>query len=665
MSISSPGIGSNLDVNSIISQLMAVESKPLTILAKKEASYQSKLSAYGSLSGALSSFQVAINGLNNLSKFQQISTTTTDATIASATAGSAAVPGKYDIDVTQRAQAQSISAGGQANTTSAIGAGTATTLTFQFGTITGGTLTDGVYDAATFEQDAAQSTGSITIDSSNNSLQGIRDAINKAAIGVTATIVSDGSTAPNRLVLTSSKTGATSSMKISVAGDTALQDLLTYNPAGTQKLTQNAVGQDALLKVNGIDIKSATNTISGAIDNLTLTLSKIGNTSIAVTRDTAAIETSVNTFVKSYNELQGTIKNLTAYNPTTKIGGPLLGDATTRSIEAELRRTFSTQPEGLTEGLVNLTQIGLTFQKDGTLGLDSSKLKAAIASNPADIGKLFATAGTPTDSLVSFVSSSSSTKPGNNTLVISALASKGKITGSAVANTTIAAGVNDGLSLTIDGVTSTIKLAAGIYTADSLSVQLQSLINGVSAFSAAGVSVSVTQSGGILNVTSNRYGSASKVAITGNGAADLLGAAPTTTDGIDVAGTINGIAAAGAGQLLTGAASSSAEGLKILIAGGALGARGNVNFSQGYASQLNRTISAMLGTSGTISGRTDGINRSIKDIGTQREAMNTRLANTEERYLKQFTALDVMISNMKSTSTYLTQQLDAIANNNN
>lgn len=663
MGISSPGIGSSLDVNSIVTQLMAIEQKPLTTLSKKEASYQSKLTAYGSLSSALSSFQSTVAGLGSLSKFQQLGATTSDATVASATVGSSAVPGKYDIEVTQQAQAQSISAAGQATTTGSIGSGSSTTLTFQFGTITG-TPVNGVYSGATFQQDASQSSGTITIDSSNNSLQGMRDAINKAGIGVTATIVSDGSAAPNKLVLTSTKTGAASSMKITVDGDAAVKNLLAYDPAATQEMTQNSVAQDALLTVNSIDIKSPSNSVSSAIEGLTITAGKIGTTSISVTRDTSSIETGINAFVKSYNELYGTLKYQTGYNAATKTGGPLIGDATARTIQTGLHRMFSTQPEGLTGGLVNLSQIGVSFQKDGSLAVDSTKLKAAIASNPADIGKLFATAGTPSDSLVSFASSSAATKPGSNALVITALASKGQITGSAAANTTIVAGSNDALSLTIDGVTANIKLAAGTYTADALRTQLQSMINGVSEFSGAGIAVSVTQTDGVLSVTSNRYGSASTVAISGAGASNLMGGTPTATAGKDVAGTINGIAALGSGQFLTGASGSSAEGLKIQITGGSTGARGTVDFSQGYASNLNTLLSSYLGTTGLISGRTDGINQSVKNIGSQRDILNNRLIDIEARYRKQFTALDVMISSMSSTSTYLTQQLAAFNANN-
>lgn len=662
MALSSPGIGSNLPIDSIIEQLMTAESRPLNVLKTKESSYQSKLSAYGALSGALSSFQSTVSGLSSLTKFQQLSTTTSEAAVASASSSASAAPGKYDIEVVHRAQSQSISSIGQTSATASIGTGAATTISFQFGTVAGGTLTNGLYSGAGFSQDANQSTGTLTIDSSNNSLQGIRDAINKAGIGVTATIVADGSAAPNKLVLTSTKTGEASSMKISVSGDAALQDLLAYDPAGAQNLKQNTAAQDALLKVNGLDIKNATNTLSSTIEGLTVTLGKPGTTTITVARDTASIETGINAFIKSYNELHGTLKFQTGYNAATNTGGPLVGDATARTIQSSMRSMFSTQLEGLNGGLVNLSQIGVSFQKDGTLALDSSKLKAAIASNPMDIGKLFATAGTSSDSLVSFSASTAATKPGSNALVVTALATKGSITGSAAAVTDIVAGVNDELKLTIDGIASTITLAAGTYTADSLSAHLQSMVNGVSAFSAAGVSVNVSQAGGVLSMTSNRYGSASRLEVSGNGASDLMGSSPVATNGTDVAGTFNGVAALGNGQFLTGATGSGADGLKIQISGGALGARGSVNFSQGYATKLTSLLGTFIGSGGLISGRTDGINRSIKDIGSQRTALNSRLADTEARYRKQFTALDSMIARMSTTGTFLTQQLNSIAN---
>src|SRR5690349_7481359 len=137
MAISSPGIGSGLDVNGIVTQLMNVEKQPLTLLDQKEASFQSQLSAYGTLRGALASFQTAVSGLNNLATFTAVSATSADSTIVSSSAATGATAGVHSLDVSLLAQAHSIAGAGQASTTATIGSGVSTTLTFDFGSITG------------------------------------------------------------------------------------------------------------------------------------------------------------------------------------------------------------------------------------------------------------------------------------------------------------------------------------------------------------------------------------------------------------------------------------------------------------------------------------------------------------------------------------------------
>lgn len=659
VAISSPGIGSNLDVNGIVSKLMQVESQPLTSLQQKEAAYTSELSAFGTLSGALSSFQSSLAGLD-ASKFKTLNATSSDTDILTATTAKDAVKGSYKVNITQLAQAQTIATAGQASTTATIGTGAATTLTFSFGTISGGTLANGLYSGATFTQDADQATHTLTINSSNNSLQGIRDAINNAGMGVTATIVSDGSATPNRLVLTSDKTGAKSSMKISVAGDPALQNLLGYEPDGTQNLSQSSAAQSAALTVNGVAITSATNTIEGAIQGVTLTAADVGNSTLSVSADTSGIKTGLNAFIKAYNDLNTTINNLTSYDAKTKKAGPLLGDATVRSIQTAVRRMFGTAVPGLNGSLTNLSQIGVSFQKDGSLSLDSTKLQNAITANFDDVTKLLAASGSASDSLVNFVSSRDNTPVGTSSVYVSQLATQGKVAGGGAAGLSIVAGANDKLDLTIDGVSASTTLVPGTYTAATLASQVQAAINGVKAFSSAGIAVTVTQNAGVLTITSNKYGSASNVTVGGNGAANLL-PTPTATTGVDVAGTIGGVAATGSGQYLTGSSGSPADGVKVQITGGSAPAsRGTVNVSKGYGYQFKTLLENFVGSKGLIASKNDGINATIKTIQKQEEALNTRLTAIEARYRKQFTNLDVLMGNMTKTSTFLTQQLAAL-----
>lgn len=662
MALSSPGVGSGLDVNSIVTQLMTVERLPVRLLDKKESGYLSKLSAYGSLKSALGSFQSAMSGLNNAARFQSLSATAADPAIMTAGANSTAAVGSYTVQVNQLAQAQTITAAGQTSASAAIGAAVTTTLTFQFGTISGGTLTTGAYSGATFAQDATQATGTVTIDSSNNSLQGIRDAVNAANLGVTATIVNDGSAAPYRLVLASNNTGASKSMKIGVTGDATLQGLLAYDPAATQNLTQGSAAQNAALTVNGIAVASASNTISGAIQGVTLSPLKTGTTTLNVARDTAAAQSAAAAFVKAYNDVNNTLTSLSAYNASTKKGAILLGDSTVRALQSQMRGTLGATLTGSSASLTSLSQIGIALQKDGTMALDAAKLATAIASNFSDIAGLFAAVGNASDSLVSFVSSTANTKPGSYAVNVTTLATQGRTTGSAVAGLAINAGVNDQLMVVLDGVNATVTLPAGTYaTASALAAQIQSSINGAAAFAAAGTAVNVTQSAGVFSITSNRYGAASNVSVTGTGLLNLLGIAPTMPAGVNAAGTINGVAVTGVGQTLTGATGTVTDGLKIQITGGATGARGTLNFSQGVASKLDTFATSFLNTTGAIASHTDGINKSIKDIGNQRDVLNRRLVDIEKRYRAQFTALDTMVSNMNSTSNFLTQQLANLA----
>ncbi|MNK04494.1 Flagellar hook-associated protein 2 [compost metagenome] len=670
MAVSTIGVGSGLPLDDLLTKLMTAESQPLTLMAQKEASYQAKLSAYGTLNGALGAFQSAMAKLGQSSTFENLQTTIADKTILSATASSKAATGNYQVNVTQLAQAHSISTAGQTSKTALIGSGATTTLTFQFGTIAGGTLTDGKYTGATFTQDANQATGTVTIKNGDNSLQGIRDAVNAANIGVTATLVSDGSSAPDHLIFTSNKTGEISSMKIDVDGDAALQNLLAYDPAGAQTLKQTSAAQNTQLTVNGFFVNSATNEVKEAIQGVTLNVSKIGNTSMTIAKDTAAVETSVKDFIKAYNELNATIKKLTAYDAKTKTGGLLVGDSTARTIQEQISKTLSASLEGLSNTNMSLPQIGVTVQRDGTLALDSAKLSKAMETNYNDIAGLFATVGKATDSLINFSGSTSATKAGSYDITVTKLATRANMTGDVNLNagsTTIAP--NTKMNVTVDGVTAKINLTEGTYTAKELAAMVQSAINGAPEIVKVASKVTATiDSNGFLNIQSDRYGSASKVSInseTGTPVSTLLGTVSSGTVGVDVEGTIGGMQATGSGQILSAAKGSDAAGLKIEVVGGALGSRGRIDFSQGYADRLNKLTDSFIGTEGLIAGNTTSINSNIKRLTDDADAFKIRLTAIEARYRKQFSALDALVASMQTTQNYLTQQLAAIAANTN
>lgn len=650
-----------LDVNGIVSQLMQVESRPLTRLDQKEASYQAKLSAYGSLRSAISSFQSAMSGLASSSKFLALKATASDPDVLTASVGLAAVAGNYSVEVTSLAQQQKLAGAGKASVSATIGTGASTTLTFDFGTISGGSFSSGVYSGATFTS-SGNGTTSVTINSTNNTLAGIRDAINAADAGVSASIVNDGGASPYRLVLTSASSGAANSMKISVSGDAAISDLLAHDPAAVQNLTETATAKNAALTVDGLSVSNPSNTLTDVISGVTLDLKKTNASApmtLSVANDATAARSSAQAFVDAYNALGKSLTDLTAYDATTKVAGALQGDSTTRMVSSSIRTVLSNTLTGA-GGYTTLTELGIGFQRDGTLALDGDAFESAIASNAADVAAVFAQTARATDSLVAYSGAGSSTKPGDYSVNVTQLATHGTAVGESAAGLTITAGVNDTLNVSLDGYTATVTLTAGVYaSADALALEVQSKINSATEFSTKSRSIAATSAGGVITLTSATWGSDSSISITGgSGAVNLLGATPTNTAGVNVAGTINGFAATGTGQTLTAGAGSDADGLRLQITGGSTGSRGTVSFSQGCAYQLDKLTSDYLDSSGAISNRTDGISTTISDIDKQRDRLNVRLALIEQRYRLQFTALDRMLSSMNQTQMFLTQQMD-------
>lgn len=649
--LSSPGIGSGLDVNGIVSQLIAIEGRPLTTLAAKEAKQQAQLSAFGSLKSALSSFQSSVAALSNPAKFSAVTANLADTSLATVTSSSNAATGTYSLEIQTLAQSQKIKSGNYADTSATIGTGT---LTIQYGTYSGG--------AFTLNPDKAAE--SITISADQSSLEGVRDAINEANGGISASIVNDGS--GDRLVISSNDTGLSNALKITVTDDdldnidnNGLSELaFDVSTGGTAHLTETVAASDAKVIIDGITVNKASNTITDAIQGVTLNLLKadIGNPSnLTVARDTASVQASIQSFVSAFNDLDKTITDLSKFDTESKRGSILTGDSTVRSVQSQLRGVFNTPLTTAGGGLSTLSEIGITFQTDGTLSLDSSKLSDVINDPSKDISTLFTSIGKPSDSLVSFVSASSATQNDSYQLNITQIATQGQAVGNTAAALTINTGINDTLNLTVNGVIASITLGSGTYTADTLAAEIQSKINGDSAISTAGINVSVSQSAGVLNITSERYGSESTVSIGGGTAKlDLFGI-PVETAGVDVAGTINGSVSTGDGQKLTGTGNSS--GLVLEITGGATGARGNIDFSHGFATKLEELVKNMLEDDSLIDSRIDGINATIKDIGSQRESFNLRLEGIESRIRSQFVALDTLISSMTQTSNFLQQQL--------
>lgn len=404
MSLSSPGVGSGLDVKTLVSQLMAFERAPITLLDKKEASFQAKLSSFGSLKSSLASLQTAAKALSTPEKFSPMKASVADATTLSASAGATAVAGSYEVEVKSLAQSQklmmSASAGGgtegYAATSTVVGTGT---ITIDFGTYTApeAPATTPGFAVNPDKPDAK----TIVIGSGNNTLAGIRDAINAANAGVSASIINDGSTNGFRLSLTSTDTGARNAMRISVADATGDLAQLNYDPSSAapeaNRLTENVAAKDAVIKVDNVTITKQSNTITDAIQGVTLNLAKTmpegTTTKITLTRDTSNVKTAVEGFVKAYNDTNKALRDATAYDASTGKAAVLAGDSTVRSIQDQLRGLFSTPLAGAPAGMTMLSDVGITFQKDGSLAIDEAKFGKALADPAKDLGKLFSSSG--------------------------------------------------------------------------------------------------------------------------------------------------------------------------------------------------------------------------------------------------------------------------------
>ncbi|RCS58222.1 flagellar filament capping protein FliD [Parvibium lacunae] len=651
--------GSSIDVNSLVSQLMQAETQPLVRLQRNQASIQSKISAYGNLRGALSSFQDAARAVSNLNNLQPTKTSVSDSSIASLTANANASIGNYSLEVSKLAQQQKLNSSSFASTTTTVGTGT---LTIQLGTYNSG--------SNTFTNNPDKTAVSVNI--TNGSLSSIRDAINSANAGVNATLVNDGT--GTRLVLTSKDTGAANSIKLSVTDDdgtptnTSGLSALAYDPtasAGAGKnLTQTQAAQNAEFKLDGIDISKSSNTITDAIENATLQLSKVTTSAISlnINRDSSGITSQLQSFVQAFNSMQTTLKQLSGFNPTTKEAGPLAGDSALRGALNQIRGLLTRQLGSESGTYSSLSQIGIAFQKDGTLALNSSKLNAAITADASSVTKLLANVSTSSDPRVAVVSTASTVSAGSYPVAVTSAATQGKVVGNAAANLTITAGVNDTLTVSVNGTSATITIAPGTYaSAASLATEIGSKLNAASALQAVGASVTATAGSGILSLTSTSYGTTSTVSVTGgNGATDAFGATPTSTAGQNVNGTISGSAANGSGQILT-----STAGLILRTTSNATGSLGTVTVSRGLGAQIESTLANILGTTGSISSRVEGLNKSVEANNKQQQAMSTRLAQIEQRYRTQYSALDAALTRLTQTSTYLSQQFAALQNSNN
>lgn len=360
-SVTTTGL-SGLPISDLLEKLETAENTKLTPLAKQQATNTAKITAFGTLKSTLTALQTATTALTKSATFSPLKATVTGTGVAAAS-DTTAVAGSYQVKVDKLATAQTSATAGVADKAAAIsGSGTMT-------------LTNG-----------AGQTFNIAI-ANGSSLSDIRSAITNAKAGVSASIVSTGDTTnPYRLVMTADTTGTDAAVTSSFSGSGDVATLLGSS------ITETQAGANASLSVNGMPITSQTNTVKDAVQGVTMTVSQVGSSTVAVTKDNDTVKASINAFVTAYNAMVTSNKSLTAYNADSTLSGKLLGDGTLRNIQNDIRAAINTTQPG---AYSNMAQFGVSLGADGKMTVDDAKLTKALTDKPQDVSDFFAGTTTP------------------------------------------------------------------------------------------------------------------------------------------------------------------------------------------------------------------------------------------------------------------------------
>ena len=676
--VAATGIGSGLDIEGIVSGLVSAERIPTEArLDRSEASFSSELSALGQFRSALSSVESSLSGLANGTTFRQRTTSSSNEDALTLTAGTLAIPSNYQIGIDQLAQTHSLASGSFASSDEAIGTGT---LTIRFGTTDFVPADPGPESYNSFAINPEADTLSIEIDESNNTLEGIRDAINAESGAVSAVIVNDGE--GFRLLLNATEEGAENSIQISVedTGDldnTDAAGLSAFSFDGNAtNLEQTLAAQDAIFRINGLSISSASNSVTNVIEGITLDLSEVteDDVLVSVERDTSEVTSAINEFIEAYNSFATTIDTLTSFDPETQTAGPLNGDFAVRTIEGQLRSLVTGELANSTGAFSFISEVGITTTATGTLTVDQTALNEALEENPDDFIDLFSALGTPSTVGIEFISDTDETQTGTFDVNISQAAARAELIGTAINFPFNIDTSNNTFVIEVNGNTSgTINLTSGSFaTGEDLAAELQSRINGDDALSEENARVIVEFDEAIngLVIRSPEFGSSQSLEIlsAGSGFFNSFGlTSGTRSEGLDVEGTIGGSFAEGVGQSLVGGEGSEAEGLSLIIETDQVGNIGQVAFTRGIADQVSTLISQFLDADGIIDAREEGLSASLEDIESQRAALDLRIDAFEQRTRAEFNALDSLLANLNSTGSFLAQQLATLptpGNNN-
>ena len=653
------GLVSGLDTTSIIEGLVSLQKSQVDRLNVKKSEILTEQAAFQGVEARLLSLRSSMSQLNRStgSVFDQTTASSSDESILTVTSESKAIPGSYNVRVNSLARAHQIGSQGFSDPSTTISTGT---ISFQVGD---------------------RSATEITIDTSNNTVDGLVNAINTQSDDVSASIVYDQGNSAHRILLTSKYTGEANEINVTnnLITPTGSEVLPDFSGAAIQDATnaQLQLGSGAGAIVAEYD----SNVIDGLIDNVTLNLESADaskDINLKVTRDTESAKIAIEGFVENYNSMIQYIDDQTAFNTSTNTASPLLGNRTVSTLKTTLSSMVTESVPGLSSSVNRFSKLGIDIDNGGKLIINSSELESALQGNtdgiePTDIQRVFGMSGVSDNSGVSFLLGSTRTQASTSSYQVDILqsAERGSVTATSVLDASIVIdSSNNQIQLSIDNLeTDTITLASGTYTQEELASHLQSRINGIDTRDFDDVDVSLES--GFLEITSQRYGRSSEISAISGTASSILGFDGTETGvGQDVAGSfiVDGVVetATGTGRVLIGDSDNDNTAdlqVRVTLTSGQVsgGVEANLNVSRGISSSLDKYFGELLDTSvGTIKTAEDNFTLRIESLDASIARVNSISESKTEDLIAQFTALERVLSDLQGTSSFLTSQLASL-----
>jgi len=605
------GLSSGIDWEGMVNSLMAIERNKVVSVEKKKTTEQQKLAAWQTLNTKLLTLKTAAENIKNVEDFGILkgtltsnSSTVQGSDLLGVTVSAGASAGSYTLTVNSVATAHKVSSGQFGSASAALGAGHAGDMEINGKTVT--------VDAA-------------------DTLTSLRDKINNSNSGVTATIVSYGAD-DHRLIMTSSTTGAAG-----ISMNTGAADFFE------REVTQ---GTDASLTLDGVTITRSENKISDVLSGVTFDLLKAdaGTTvTLNVAQDVDAAANKINAFVTAYNDVLATI------NSHAGGKGVLYADSTLASIKTDLASLLTQPVWGASSEYSTMGMVGINVDRTGQLSVDMNKLKGVLETNLNDVLKLFTTQSQVSGPFT-LITSGRESQAGEYAIEISQAATRST---SAAANSTSLA-ANETLTITANGHSVDVSLTAGMTTAEMVDAINSALSTGGANGSAMAITASADENGRLV-LAHNSYGSGNSFTINST-TSQLWNGEQTVDNGLDVAGTINGQAATGQGQILTGAEGGS-KGMTIRYGGTETGNIGTVTITTGVGEMYNQALYKITDKyDGYLSFRTESAQNKIKGYEKQALDLEARLEVKREQMLKKYAAMEQMLQSIQSQSSWLAAQ---------